>query len=598
MATNENEIGVKAELDLSDWEKNQRAFDAKLKQLDATIGASLKKIDAELTAQEAVIAKYGTTTNNEFKKAEKATKESTEKQAQSLARMKEKMQQAISTVVFLFAGLAASYKFLHDEADRLGDEETIAAFTGLEQSVKNLGDSFAVMIEKVLPITDMLAFITQGINALSQVLTITGASLKWFLTLLGGMPQAIEMALKGKGDQIGQYLQELNAKANAAANEVIVAAVQAPAAAKQTEKDKEDAKKQKEAQDKRAKDIADFYAKIQDLQIKSGESILDAENDYRQKSAANWANYIEKVQDIIGEGIKKRTELQQTYLESIGKAETDYNRGVEDASYNHGKKLADIAREYQNAVYEINQNFGKEALDAARNLDAIGLRRAKEKRDTDLSNAARTRDESNSQENENYSRQLYELQRSLQDKKREAEIAYQRGLDDQRRAEQDQLNEAKAAYRKQQNETEAAFNQRIATIRNQYAQEDAEARAHYLNQENALRAHLQAMQAILAQYNVGGSTPIRPPSSGEQEGYANGGQFVTTGPRSITVGEGRYPELVTVQPISRMVPVSPQVVQHMGDFRHAIDASIRSNTSGLDGRITAAVRKALSEVIR
>lgn len=598
MATNENEVGAKAVLDLSEWDKNQKGFDARLKALDASIGASLKKMDAELAANEAVIAKYSTTTNNEFKKAEKATKDSTEKQAQSLARMKEKMQQAISTVVFLFAGLAASYKFLHDEADRLGDEETIAAFTGLEQSVKNLGDSFAAMITKVIPVSDALAFITQGINALSQVLTITGAALKWFFTLLGGMPQAIEMALKGKGDQIGQYLQDLNARANVAASEVFVAAVQAPAAVKETEKSKEDEKKQKEAQDKRLKDVADYHAKMIDLQIKTGESILDAENDYREKSAANWANYIEKTQDIIAEGIEKRVELQRTYLDAISKAEIDYQSGVEDASYSHGKKLADIARDYQNAVYEINQNYGKEALDAARNLDAIGLRRAKEKRDTDLSNAARTRDESNSQENENYSRQLYELQRSLQDKKREAEIAYQRGLDDQRRAEQESLNDAKAAYRKQQNETEAAFNQRIATIRNQYAQEDAEARAHYLNQENALRAHLQAMQAILAQYNVGGAAPTRPAGSGEQEGYANGGQFVTTGPRNITVGEGRYPELVTVQPISRAIPVSPQVVQHMGDFRHAIDASIRSNTSGLDGRITAAVRKALSEVIR
>lgn len=602
MAENENVIGAKAKLDLSDWEKNQKIFDAKLKQLDATMAASIKRINEEAAAIERESKARQAAAEKAARAAEKAARE----QAAANKKMVSDFRRGIVEIGIITAAAVVAYKKIEEQVRRLGDTETIAGFDAMNEATANLGDSISAMLLKMGLVGDVLKFMAGGVTALTQVLTIAGASVTWFGTLFSGtfdiINKRIEEMKQGKiftsGMDIGAEFSALNARANQAANEVIVSSVRAPENVKATEQAKEDEKKQKEAQDKRAKDIADYYAKIQDLQIKSGESILAAENDYREKSAANWANYIEKVQDIIAEGIKKRAELQRTYLDEIGKAEADYQRGVEDANYNHGRKLADIAREYQNAVYEINRDFGKESLDAARNLDAIALVRAKEKRDEGLSDAARSRDQANTQENENYSRQLEELRRNLEDKKREAEIAYQRGLDDQRRAEQEQLNEAKSAYRKQQNETEEAFNTRIATIRNQYAQEDAEARAHYLNQENAFRAHLQAMQAILAQYNIGGPAPTRPAGSGEQEGYANGGQFVTTGPRNITVGEGRYPELVTVQPINRAIPVNTQSVQHMGDFRHAVDASIKSNVAGMDGRIAAAVRKAIAEVVR
>jgi hypothetical protein len=52
-------------------------------------------------------------------------------------------------------------------------------------------------------------------------------------------------------------------------------------------------------------------------------------------------------------------------------------------------------------------------------------------------------------------------------------------------------------------------------------------------------------------------------------------------------------------PLNRALP-SPimQTVSHTGDFSHSIDAAINSSVAGLDGRIMAAVRKAIGEVVR
>jgi hypothetical protein len=73
---------------------------------------------------------------------------------------------------------------------------------------------------------------------------------------------------------------------------------------------------------------------------------------------------------------------------------------------------------------------------------------------------------------------------------------------------------------------------------------------------------------------------------------------VVNQPTQFTVGEAG-PELMITAPLNRALP-SPmmQMVNHTGDFTHSIDAAVTSSVAGLDGRIMAAVRKALGEVIR
>jgi hypothetical protein len=102
------------------------------------------------------------------------------------------------------------------------------------------------------------------------------------------------------------------------------------------------------------------------------------------------------------------------------------------------------------------------------------------------------------------------------------------------------------------------------------------------------------MQNILAQYGIGNVQTERT----RVRRRAEGGLDLVSSPTYFLAGEAE-PEIVYTAPLNRSVPVmTPQVVQHTGDFSHSIDAAISSSVAGLDGRIVAVVRKALAEVIR
>lgn len=350
-------------------------------------------------------------------------------------------------------------------------------------------------------------------------------------------------------------------------------------------------------QEAQIKKLDDYHKKLQDVQIKTGESLLTAEKDYQDKSAKAWTDYIEKSNSIIADGIKARAKIEQSYNDSIVKAQSDYLRGLEDLNYNHGNKLADIERGYQDRIREIQTTYQEDAQDAVRNLDAIALLRAREKRDKDLTAARQSHDEEVRAEQEAYQRSLYELQRALQDKRDEAERDRRRALDEQRQNEQEAQDDAKQAYRDQLTDAQNAFAEKQATIRAQYAQEDAAAQAHYLSQEAALTNHLAAMQAIMARYGMLGGESVNPVRVGGGYRRAQGGIDIVNSPSQFTVGEAG-PELMITAPLNRAIPTpATQIVNHVGDFSHSINAAIESSVSGMDGRITAAVRKALQEVI-
>jgi hypothetical protein len=212
-----------------------------------------------------------------------------------------------------------------------------------------------------------------------------------------------------------------------------------------------------------------------------------------------------------------------------------------------------------------------------------------------LATARQTRDQANAAENQNFQRQLFELQRALDDKKREAKKAYDRGIADQRRAESEALQDAKSEYNKQTAAAKRAFDERLAAINAAYRNEDAAASAHYANQQAALAAHLRAMQVIMAQYGVGTSPSTT--GGGGSRGRAQGGVDIVNQPTQFTAGEAG-PEMAMFIPLNRSVPTPVlQTVNHVGDFSHSVDAAIRSRVDGLDGRITATIRKAIQEVL-
>lgn len=596
MLDNENDIGSRAVLDVSNFAAGEKKLDAMI----AAIEGNLDKLEKEQTARARRTAD----------EEEKSTKRITAAAQQSAQAHQKSINQIISgfrSAAFVLAGITAglvlNYKKLDEAARALGDTEIVAEFDALDTSVAALGDTLLASEIELLKVADILSGMTSIVETLRQSVAIATGTLVYMLELLKGVTQAgFQVGIKGigsigiGGQGGGTSLGALDAAAREKANAAFMNAATALERTQAADREKEAQKER----DKNAGKLADYITKIRDLQIKSGEDLQNAEKDYQDKSAQAWQTYMDKVSDIVAEGVKKRAELTRTYNDTIAKAEQDYARGAEEASYNHNKKLADIERDYQDSVRNIQQTFQEDALDAVRNLDAIALIRAKEKRDKDLANAAQTRDRANQAENENYGRQLAELQRALEDKKREAEDAYQRGLDDQRRAEQEATQEAKDTLNQQNADAKQAYDQRLADINNSYVNERNAAQAHYLAQENALRAHLEAMRAIMASYGMDlGAGATSPIVGGGTRRRAEGGVDIVNRPTNFIAGEGDSPELVITAPMNRMLP-SPvtQTVNHIGDFSHNIDAAINSSVAGLDGRIMAAVRKAIAEVVR
>lgn len=354
---------------------------------------------------------------------------------------------------------------------------------------------------------------------------------------------------------------------------------------------------QSRQQEALVKKMENYDKKLEDTQIKTGESLLSAEKDFQDKSAKAWSDYIEKSNSIIADGVTARAKIEQSYNDSISKAQSDYLRGLEDLNYSHGNKLADIERGYQDRIRGIQTTYQEDARDAVRNMDAVALARAKEKRDKDLVSARQSHDEEVRAEQESYQRSLIELAVALQDKRDEAERDRQRALDEQRQNEQEAQDSAKQSYRDQLTEAQNAFAEKQAAIRAQYSQEDAEAQAHYLSQEAAFTNHLNAMQAIMSRYGMIGGESVNPVRTGGTYRRAQGGIDIVNSPSQFTVGEAG-PELMITAPLNRAIPTpATQIVNHVGDFNHSINAAIESSVMGMDGRITAAVRKALQEVV-
>jgi len=604
----ENVIGLTAELDTKRFEAGKQRLDAMVASLDKNLGDFEKK-QADNSKRVADAANRAADAQERAnKKASDSAETHSKKQSQAIDRTVGKFRSAAALISIIAASIVLAYKKLGDAATEFGDTEAIAKFDAMDASIAALEDTVLAAGLEFEKTAGLVAFFTGIVTTATQAVTLLAGGFSYLAEIQRGLSELGKstgiMSLEDLNDP-AKYakmkastttLEDILKKAQEAANKTIISTVTAPersaATTRATEAEK-DANKQRE---KTTQNILDYNSKIRDLTIKSGESILEAEKDYHAKSAEAWASYMEKVASIVADGIQKRAEIARARSEAIASAETDYQRGIENASYQHGQKLADIERDYQNTIRNIQESYQTEALDAIRNLDAIGLLRAKEKRDKDLVGARTNRDQANAAEGQNYTRQLYELQRALEDKKREAEIAYQKGLADQKRAEAEALQAEKNALAKQNAANSQALSDKMTAIQQSYNNENAAAQAQYGYSEAAFRNHLIAMQAIATQYGIGAATSTR--GAGTTHRRAEGGLDVVNTPTQFLAGEAG-PEMVYTVPLNRSIQMSsPQVVNHMGDFSHSIDAAISSSVAGLDGRITAVVRKALAEVLR
>lgn len=597
----ENVIGLEARLDTEQ-------FTAGTKRLDAMVASLEKNLDSFEKKQEDNARRVSDATRRATDEQEKAHKKAgdaaethAKKQNQAMDRIVGKFRSAAYLISGVAAGLVLVYKKLGDAATEFGDTEAIAKFDAMDASIAKLEDTVLAAGLEFEKTANIVGFFTGIAQTAAQAVSILTYGLTFLaeaqraLAASGTAGLGIEDLGKPENFAKAQAQADVLERARQKANEAFEATLTAPERSKQTTLAADAEKEANKQRAKTAQNIHDYNEKIRELQTKSGESILEAEKDFHDKSAEAWQSYMDKVASITADGIQERAKLTRDYSDKISAAEIDYQRGVEDASYNHGKKLADIERDYQSTIRNIQQTYQEDALDAIRNLDAIGLIRAREKRDKDLANARTSRDEANAAEGENYTRQLYELQRSLDDKRREAEIAYQRGLEEQRIAEQAALQSAKDAYNQQNAETRKALDDKLAAINQSYANENAAAAAQYGYSEAALRAHMQEMQNIMRQYGI---RDVTAPTGPRVRRRAEGGLDIVSSPTQFVAGEAG-PEMVYTAPLNRSIPAPVmQTVNHVGDFSHNIDAAISSSVAGLDGRITATVRKAIAEVIR
>ena len=256
--------------------------------------------------------------------------------------------------------------------------------------------------------------------------------------------------------------------------------------------------------------------------------------------------------------------------------------------------MADIEYNYQERIRQIKQNFAESIYDAIASRDATAALRALRKRNQDLRGARRDRNKQASDAQADYARQTAMLKQSLADQRAAAIAAYEEQLREVESSQQDQIAELERSLRRQEEDQIRHDNWRAEDMQRQYSLERQIALINYRNAENDLRAHLERKAAIAAAYGQGGGRETRGPTR-HRGRYAEGGQFVTAGTETVTVGEAG-PELVTVVPIAQ----PPVAMSHniAGTMRHDVAGAVRGEMAGLDGKLSAAVNRAVLSAFR
>lgn len=350
----------------------------------------------------------------------------------------------------------------------------------------------------------------------------------------------------------------------------------------------------------------EYRDKLDELIIKSGERVLDAESDYQRRLEEQEVDHQNKLYDIRLDGIRKREDLGIELGRDLEDADIDYQRAVEDAYLDHKDKLLKIEEKYQDRLREIQRRFEDEYWEAVKNRDAVALVEAFRNRNRGIEDAQRQRDRETDDEDNDYNRRVEDARKALERKRQDARRAYQRELEDQRRAEQRALEDERMSNDRKRAEMLRAFNQRLSDMRTQHYNELIELNAKYRNEENALTAHLNQMRAILNRYNFNTGNP----GGGHDYGgetqtptMDDGGAMIANSPTMVKIGARAVPELLIGIPLGgqRALPASPaQRMDHFvrGQFDHSIKTMVNDGLRGMEGRFVAAVIASLGKVMR
>lgn len=452
-------------------------------------------------------------------------------------------------------------------------------FDRLEASAKNLKDGFLAVVFSGGALEKVLNYLADGLDALAHVSIMAVAGLK-------GIDAALRALITGKNvlEAFDQTVRETFIEGARAMGHF----------ADEGEEVGPLLDEQAIAAEQAASALDEYSQKLEDLQVKYTERLVDMATQAAQREIDAAINRARRLEDIARNAARQRERIVQQYRDKLADIEARGAEQEEQAAYDHGRQMEEIERRYQERLRDIERRYSESMYDAIARRDATAALKAMRTRAEQLEDARRDRDQERGDAERDYARQREVQRRSLAQQREEARLAYeeqQRDLEDNLRQQKEDLERSL----QRQREDQARHDRwRLDEMRGQYAAEYAEAQANYAGTENAYRQHLLNMRAIWAEFRTGVGYYSAPPTGqhGFIGGFAEGGAFVAQGPTTATFGEGRQPELVVAQPLPIPAAASATV---SGTMRHDVSGAVRAQMSGFEGRLSAAVSRAVHQ---
>ncbi len=312
-----------------------------------------------------------------------------------------------------------------------------------------------------------------------------------------------------------------------------------------------------------------------------------------------------RLEDLDEEQRKRDADREKRYRDKVLEAERDLARRLAEIEADLARRLADIWRSYYEEMWEaVAERDATAAIRAMRRRDTA-IQRALEEAELQrqqawnrywdiVEDAQRALDEERRREEESYAERIEELNKWLQRRREDMEIARQRELEDAAIARARELQDLEAHLQ---------YQLALITINNNAQLTEYE---RYFALLEALKASYQSrlqqpiVIPVVFQYLPQEYQPPPLPEEtvpGKRGGSAipraRGGVDIVTRPTLFLVGEAG-PELMITRPLYGATPQSPiRALVH-----HEVNAIVRSAIAGTQGRLEGAVRRVIEEVLR
>lgn len=335
-----------------------------------------------------------------------------------------------------------------------------------------------------------------------------------------------------------------------------------------------------------------YLAAIED--VKDGTLELSA----AEREAIMVANQRAQATQLQADHMDELRAIQAKYQDQATSTTESYQASQEQNARQHAQRVEDIERQHRQRLAEIERNYNRAVEEGAIARDAIAILSARERRDEELSEAERARQEgragedrsyaeTNRQAAESYAQRIAEIDRMRQEEVSRANVAYQAESEALRQQQADavaQIQEAQtiqtqiavrealaraeaekeAVAQKRQAEFDAAeaqMNENNTVTVNAYANDAARVTSAQQAAEAIKQAYITAWAQIKATWGGGSVGGTRRPSLGRARGrnMQHGGAGMVSGPASFYVEPGAREFVAFGGDERRMAPSSMRV---------------------------------------